>query len=230
MGFYKRKIFPRIMNALMNDQALLETRRKVLSAATGRTLEIGFGSGLNAPHYPPTVTELVGLDVNAGMEPLARARLGEATVPTELVYVDGTSLPFDDGSFDSVVTTWTLCSVPDVDALLAEAARVLGPEGRFHFVEHGLSTDPNIQRWQRRLSPINRLIACGCNLDRNMRAIVSKRFDFADLQEFYLPKQPRIFGYFYQGVGRPRRFVQSAVSSGVQRLPSSDRQHDLSEL
>lgn len=204
MGFYERRIFPRLMNAAMASRSMLAVRQDALRSTRGRVLEIGFGTGLNLRAYPAAVTELVGLDANVGMEPIARRRIASAHVPASLVYSAGGRLPFDDRSFDAVVTTWTLCSVGDPAALLADVGRVLGPGGAFHFVEHGLSPDPRVQRWQRRLNPIHRAVACGCNLDRDVRALVAGVFEIDALKEFQFPKAPRFVGWFYQGVARPR--------------------------
>ena len=203
MGFYEKQIFPRVMNVMMASEPMRAIRREVLSGIRGRVLEVGFGTGLNLEHYPSSVTELIGIDTNPGMEPIARRSIARASVNAEVRYTDGGRLPFDDHTFDAVVTTWTLCSVSDVSGTLRDIRRVLKPDGSFHFVEHGLSPDPSVQRWQRRLNPIQRVVACGCNLDRDIHGLVSGFFHVDALKEFYFPHAPRPAGYFYQGVGSP---------------------------
>lgn len=203
MGFYERQVFSRVMDAAMRSSTLGAVRRDALASASGRVLEVGIGTALNAAHYPEAVTEVIGVDTNRGMERIARRRIARARVPVELRYTDGGPLPFDAARFDTVVTTWTLCSVRDVPGLLAELRRVLVPDGRFCFVEHGLSPDPAVQRWQRRLDPIQNVLACGCHLDRDIAALVAGTFRVEAMDCFYFPKSPRIAGYFYRGVARP---------------------------
>ena len=200
MGFYERQIFPRVMNVMMASAAMQAVRRDVLAGTRGRVLEVGFGTGLNIDHYPSSVTELIGIDTNRGMEAIARRRITHASMSAAVTYTDGGRLPFADRTFDTVVTTWTLCSVADVAGVLVDIRRVLKLDGRFHFVEHGLSPDIAVRRWQRRLNRINRMVACGCNLDRDIRGLVSSFFRLDALKEFYFPEAPRVAGYFYQGV------------------------------
>lgn len=203
MGFYERRIFSRIMDAAMRSPTLGAIRADALASASGRVLELGIGTALNAVHYPRAVTELVGVDTNRGMERAARRRIADASMPVELRYTEGGPLPFDTASFATVVTTWTLCSVREVGAALAELRRVLEPDGRFCFVEHGLAPDPSVRRWQHRLDPIQSVLACGCHLDRDIAALVGESFRIETMKRFYVPGYPKVAGYFYQGVGRP---------------------------
>jgi len=146
----------------MNTEGLREERQRCLEQVRGSVLEIGFGSGLNLPHYPPSVTKVVGVDPSRTSARLARRRIATAPFPVEVIGVSATGVPVADGSFDAVVTTFTLCTIPDVRAALLEMRRALKPEGRLHFVEHGRAQDPNVQRWQERLNstpegPVRRL-------------------------------------------------------------------------
>src|SRR5438270_12095587 len=162
MGFYERKILPKFLDVMMKTPENEKLRQEGLAPARGRLLEIGFGSGLNVAYYPKEVTSVVGIEPNPGMEKLARQRISVATIPIEFQIGSGESLPFKDGTFDTVVTTLTLCSIDDVESALREVRRVLAPDGRYVLFEHGLSEEANIQKWQRRLNGINMKILGHC--------------------------------------------------------------------
>jgi ubiquinone/menaquinone biosynthesis C-methylase UbiE len=200
MGFYAKVIFPRLCDFLLGRPAVARQRRELLAEAAGDVLEIGFGTGLNLPHYPADVRRLTALDPNPGMHRLARRREHRADLAVDHVTVGGESLPFGDGCYDCVVSTFTLCSIPHVRRALAEVYRVLRPGGRFLFLEHGLSPEPGVRRWQRRLNRLEMLLADGCHLDRNIREFVGAvPFAALDVAEFYLDKMPRTHGYLYRG-------------------------------
>lgn len=204
MGFYSERILPRLMNAAMSEKSLEELRRKVLAGAKGEVLEIGFGSGLNLPLYPDALTHLTVVDINPGMAKLARKMMANSPIRVEYLIINGEQLPFKDQSFDTVVSTWTLCSIERVDQALSEIRRVLKPEGKFIFIEHGLSPDARTQRWQNRLNPIQKKLAGNCHLNRPISALIEAQgFKIAQLNEFYLEKSPKILGYFYQGIASP---------------------------
>ena len=200
MGFYSRVVFPRLMTVMMESEPMAEQRRHVLEEVRGDVLEIGFGTGLNLPHYPTELQALTAIDANPGMLGPARRRMAESEIQVRYELLDGQQLPMPDASFDCVVSTWTLCSIPDVDRALDEIHRVLRPEGKFHFIEHGLAPDEGVQKWQRRIEPLNKVLACGCHLTRNFEQIISRRFKFEDLHKFYQRKEPRFAGYMYRGV------------------------------
>jgi ubiquinone/menaquinone biosynthesis C-methylase UbiE len=202
MGFYSRVIFPRAVEWAMSKPEIGELRSRALAGVSGEVLEIGFGTGLNLPHYPGTVRRLTTVDVNPGMSTLAGRRVRESTIEVEHRVLSGERLPMADDSFDSAVSTWTLCSIADLDAALAEIRRVLRPGGRFFFVEHGLSRDPGVARWQQRLNGLQRLIGDGCNLNRDMRELIGERFELESMDEFYMEKAPRTHGYTYLGAAR----------------------------
>ena len=204
MGFYTDKILPKILNSSMTDKRLEELRPKTLAQARGETLEIGFGGGLNLPFYPSAVTRLTAVDVNPGMEKLARPVIANSALKVDLRLINGEELPFEKGSFDTVVSTWTLCSIERFDKALGEIRRVLRPDGRFIFIEHGLSPDAKVQKWQHRLNPVQKKLAGNCHLNRPIRTLIEDQgFKIAELNEFYLENTPRFMGYFYQGSALP---------------------------
>jgi ubiquinone/menaquinone biosynthesis C-methylase UbiE len=202
MNIYSELIFPSLIDRVMSGQSFADYRRVVLADAIGEVLEIGFGTGLNLAYYPHTgVNKITTVDVNAGMNKLARARIAKSQISVELQTLNGEKLPMADDTFDTVVSTWTLCSIQQVDRAIAEIYRVLKPGGKFLFIEHGLSNEPQIQTWQHRLTPIQKIIGAGCHLDRDIKQAISAVFDRLDIQEFYTPNTPKIGGYFYQGIG-----------------------------
>jgi ubiquinone/menaquinone biosynthesis C-methylase UbiE len=201
MGLYSSYIFPRLMNWGMSVQAIVPYRQEILSHARGKVLELGFGTGLNLPYYPAHVRELHAVEVNAGMHPLARKNLARSPIQVTFHLLDAQQLPFADEGFDTVVSTWALCSIPHIRQALAQVYRVLKPDGQFLFVEHGLSHEPGVQKWQHRLTPVQKLIGGGCHLDRDMEALISQAgFSFRQLRKEYAPGSPKIAGYFYIGI------------------------------
>jgi ubiquinone/menaquinone biosynthesis C-methylase UbiE len=204
MGLYSKYIFPRLLECLLGSRLIQKQRRVALAPARGNTLEIGFGTGLSLPHYPDTVTRLTVIDSERVLEELVEKRISQSRVPVEKIHLDASRcLPFDDDSFDSVVTTFTLCTIHDVGAALAEARRVLVPGGRFIFLEHGRSDDPRTARFQDLLNPIQNLISCGCNLNRKIDHLVREAgFEITSLDRFVLPATPRILAEIYRGAAR----------------------------
>jgi ubiquinone/menaquinone biosynthesis C-methylase UbiE len=202
MNLYSRLIFPRLIDRVMGGEDFARYRREVLAKARGEVLEIGFGSGLNLPYYPAEqIEKITTIDVNPGMNKLAKARIDQSSIAVDYRTLNGENLPFADNSFDTVVSTWTLCSIKLVDNAIGEIYRVLKPGGKFLFIEHGLSDDPQVQKWQHALTPMQRVLADGCHLDRDIKALLGKYFDTLDIREFYDPDRIKIGGYFYQGIG-----------------------------
>ncbi len=200
MGFYSQTIFPRLCDLLLNRPLIARHRRALLAAAHGEGLEIGFGTGLNLPHYPGTVRKLTIVDPNRGMHRLAQRRIQRTAMELDQRVVSGERLPFGDCTFDFVVSTFTLCSIHDVVQALREVYRVLKTGGRFLFLEHGLSPEPAVQKWQRRLNWLEVRLADGCHLDRDMKALIAaQRFASVEIEEFYLAGMPRTHGYMYRG-------------------------------
>lgn len=184
----------------MSSESMTSYRQQLLKDVQGEVLEIGFGTGLNLPHYPATVTSITTVDPNEGVGAIARKRITESPIPVHTKLISGEDLPMPDESFDNIVCTWTLCSIPNAQKALSEAYRVLKPGGKFFFVEHGLSDEPGIQTWQNRLTPIQRVVADGCHLNRKMDELVKATFDTVTVEEFYAEDLPKVMGYFYQGV------------------------------
>lgn len=200
MGFYRRWLFPRLCHLSLGNEHFADLRRRTLAAARGRVLEIGVGTGLNLEHYPAAVDEVVGIDPNPGMLELAVKQAGRAPLPVELAPGRAESLSFPDGSFDTVVSTVTLCSVESPAAVLAEIHRVLAPGGRFLFLEHGLADRPRVARWQRRITPLQRRVGDGCHLDRDFRALLAASpLAVDELDTGFEPKMPKLAGYLYRG-------------------------------
>lgn len=201
MGLYSQTIFPLLCDFGLNRSFVAKHRRDLLAGASGRILEIGFGTGLNVPHYPPDVRKLTAVDPNVGMHRRAEKRVRQRGIEVDRRIVGGERLPFEDGSFDCVVSTFTLCSINQIAEALREVHRVLNVGGQFLFLEHGVSPEPNVQKWQRRLNWLQKRVAGGCHLDRDIRALVGAvPFSSMNIDEFYLEKTPRIHGYMYRGV------------------------------
>lgn len=183
----------------MSSASMTSYRQQLLAEVSGKVLEIGFGTGLNLPHYPKAVSALTTVEPNAGMSAIAQKRINASPIEVNTTLLDGEDLSLADESFDNVVCTWTLCSIPNAKKALSEAYRVLKPGGRFFFIEHGLSNEPNIQTWQNRLTPIQRIVADGCHINRRIDRLVADVFDEVTVEEFYADDLPKVMGYFYQG-------------------------------
>jgi ubiquinone/menaquinone biosynthesis C-methylase UbiE len=199
MGIYQNRILPRLLDIAMRDHALDHYRRAIVGTAQGEVLEIGVGSGLNLPLYGPAVTSIVALDPSPELLRLAHERISDALVPVSLLQASAEQLPFVDATFDAVVMTWTLCSIPHPVAALIEMRRVLKPGGQLLFVEHGLSPEPGVARWQRWLTPCWKRIGGGCHLDRKMDDLIrAAGFRLRSVETGYM-KGPKPWTFMYQG-------------------------------
>jgi ubiquinone/menaquinone biosynthesis C-methylase UbiE len=199
MGFYAQVLFPRLLDWSMSSPELSKYRQEILADLDGEILEIGFGTGLNLPFYPSSVQKLTTVDVNPGMNALAQKRIASSVINVEQRVLNGEQLPMADNTFDHVVSTWTLCSIVQVENALAGIYRVLKPGGTFIFIEHGLSDNPKLQVWQNRLTPLQKVIGDGCHLNRNIQVLIEKHFDRIKLERFVMGSLPAIAAYTYKG-------------------------------
>lgn len=200
MGWYGERVFPRIMNKACNTGESRRVRSIVCAPLAGEVLEIGFGTGLNLPHLPAAVTRLLAVDPLRRGRDVAAERLAEVTFPVDFVGLDGQAIDLPDDCADAALATWTLCSIPDPVAAVREIRRVLRPGGTFHFAEHGIAPDASVRKWQRRLNPVQQRVACGCNLNRDIPAIIEAGgMTVTSLDTSYAHGQPRVFGWTYQG-------------------------------
>jgi SAM-dependent methyltransferase len=194
---------PRITDVALGTKDVRGHRRRVVPGLQGSVVEIGFGSGLNVPLYPEDVEIVYAVDPSAVGRKLAAKRVRESPVPIEFVGLDGEHLPLDDAAVDAALSTFTLCTIPDVTQALRELVRVLRPGGQFHFLEHGLCPEPSTARWQHRLNGLQGRIAGGCHLDRPIDALVlDAGFDIRELRNdwFRGPRPSKPWGYLYEGV------------------------------
>jgi len=199
MGIYASYVLPRLMDRALQSPVVAAERAKCVPRASGRVLEVGIGSGLNLPFYRPTVETLCGLDPSVDLWRLATARVARTPFPVEFVGASAERLPIADASFDAVVTTFTLCTIPDPPAALGEISRVLKPDGRLLFVEHGRAPDARVCGWQDRLTPLWRRLAGGCHLNRKIdELIVSAGFSIVEMDARY-SAFPKLLGYFFSG-------------------------------
>ncbi|BAB77069.1 methyltransferase [Nostoc sp. PCC 7120 = FACHB-418] len=199
MGFYSQVILPRLLDWSLSDPTLATYRQELLTDVTGEVLEIGFGTGLNLAYYPSHIHKITTVDVNPGMNTIAQKRIDDSGIKVQQLLLSGENLPMADNTFDSVVSTWTLCSIANVEQALQEVYRVLKPGGKFFFLEHGLSNKPNVQVWQNRLTPIQKVLADGCHLNRNIQQLVEQSFDHVELKRFTPENFPDLMAHFYKG-------------------------------
>jgi ubiquinone/menaquinone biosynthesis C-methylase UbiE len=208
MGIYRDKVLPRIVDRACGMKAAEPLRTRVCADLHGQVLEIGFGTGLNTPHYPATVTGVAAIEPSDLAWKLAGNRLAATTIPITRSGLDGERLPLPEDSCDTALSTWTLCTIPDVTAALAEIRRVLKPHGTLHFVEHGLAPDDKVQRWQHRLEPIQKRLFGGCHLTRPITHLLTDAgFAIRELDVFYEDGAPKILGADSLGVA-----IATAVS------------------
>lgn len=204
MGLYNRHIFPRLMDWVMNGEEFRRLRTSLLAEVRGEVLEIGFGTGLNLRHYPNQVSGLSVIDPADILPQQVSRRIGAVTFPVRVTHMTAETLPYGDGHFDSVVSTWTLCTIPDPVRALREVRRVLKPEGAFFFLEHGRSENARVAAWQDRLNPLQNVLGCGCNLNRSIDQLIAHSgLKIFRLDRFQMHKVPRLVGEMYRGRASP---------------------------
>lgn len=201
MGFYEQKILPKIIAKACAAPPILKQREKVVPACEGRVLEIGMGSGLNLPYYDTSKVDMVfGLEPSEGMRALAAPAAEAAPFDVEFLGLPGEEIPLDDASVDTVLLTYTLCTIPDGMKALGQMKRVLKPGGQLLFCEHGAAPDESVAKWQNRINPIWKKLLGGCNVNREIpKMIEAAGFSIADIDSMYLPSTPRFAGFNYWG-------------------------------
>ena len=201
MSFYSDVVIPFFYDKSMDKPYIKEGRKNILKNVSGEVLEIGFGTGLNIPHYPPSVTRLTIIDKNPGMNKQAQERISASKIKVDNKVLNGEELPFEDESFDSVVSTFTLCSIQNIDKSLKEIHRVLNIDGKFFFQEHGLANEPKIRKWQNRLNPFQKVWADGCNLNRDIKSLIENNgFSITEFKNYFLEKGLKTHTFMYEGI------------------------------
>jgi ubiquinone/menaquinone biosynthesis C-methylase UbiE len=199
MGLYSKFVLPHLIDLVMRDKVVSARRAELVPGASGVVLEIGIGSGLNLPFYSPAVKHLYAVDPSPELLSMARKKIGRLAFPVELRCERAERLSLDPGSIDTIMMTWSLCSIPDPASALREMRRVLKPHGRMIFIEHGLAPDASVRAWQNRLNPVWGKFAGGCHLNRKIDdLLVAGGFNVTELRSAYLPG-PRPFTYTYEG-------------------------------
>jgi len=200
VSFYGDKILPRLQDKAMDRQGTREVRARVCAGLSGRVLEIGFGTGLNVRHYPPEVTTVLAVEPSRVCLRIAEPRIASSDTVVEHAGLTGEHLDLPSEEVDVALSTWTLCTIPDLSAALGEVWRVLKPGGTFHFVEHGHAPDATTARWQHRLDPLNQRLAGGCHLTRRISESVEQAgFEMEHLDKYYAEGEPKPWGYTYEG-------------------------------
>jgi ubiquinone/menaquinone biosynthesis C-methylase UbiE len=203
MGFYNDRIVPLLIDLSMRNTLLRPYRERAIAAADGRVLEVGIGPGLNLPLYGTNVERVTGLDPSPRLLAKARETSHGISAPVALIEGSAEAIPLDGASVDTVVTTWTLCSIPDAPRALAEMRRVLSPTGRLLFVEHGRAPDARVRWWQDRLTPVWRCIGGGCHLNRAIRDLIAGAgFRIERLDTGYM-RGAKPMTFIYEGSARP---------------------------
>jgi len=202
MGFYSNVIVPFFYDYSMDSRKINDGRKSILSKITEEEiLEIGFGTGINLKFYPENVKKIMGVDANKGMLKKFRKKSTNSRIEIDLLHQSGESFSFPDNSISAVVSTYTLCSIKDIDSALKEIYRILKTGGKYYFLEHGLADNPGTQKWQHRLNPIQNIWADGCNLNRDMKLLITKSgLKITELKNYYMKRDPKIVGYMYEGI------------------------------
>ena len=209
MGFYNEQVVPRLVEWTLGTSGFDKYRARTAEGLSGRVVEIGFGSGLNLPHYPPEVQDVLAVEPAHVARQRAERRIRAAAARVEHVGLDGQKLPLEDASCDAALRTFTLCTVPDPSLALGELLRVLKPAGTVHFLEHGLSPDPGVAKWQHRIEPIQRRLADGCHLTRDPSTLVEQAGFVMQRNEQRYVQGPKPWCWLTLGVAAKPRATRS---------------------
>jgi len=205
VGLYKEQILPRLQDKVMRRKGTREVRQRVCSGLVGDVLEVGFGTGLNLPYYPVEVSRIFAVEPSRVCMRLAEDRIARANIPVDLAGLTGEHLDLLTASFDAIVSTWTMCTIPNLDEALNEMRRVLKPGGTFHFVEHGHAPDDKTALWQRRIEPLHMTLTGGCHLTRDVPDYLDRAgFHIEHLDCYYFEGEPKPFGYTFEGIASAR--------------------------
>jgi ubiquinone/menaquinone biosynthesis C-methylase UbiE len=200
VGFYQEQVLPRFQDKAMARKSTRPVRARVCEGLQGAVVEVGFGTGLNARYYPSDVTRVVAIEPSRVCMRIAEPRISKASTPVEYGGLTGEHLDLPSAEFDAALSTWTLCTIPNLEAALAEIRRVLKPGASFHFVEHGHAPDEKVAHRQERLEPLNKRLAGGCHLTRHISDEIEQAgFDIEKIDNYYFKGEPKIFGYTYEG-------------------------------
>ena len=200
MGVYQEQVLPRFQDVVMSRKPVREVRARVCEGLRGEVVEVGFGTGLNARYYPAEVTRVLAVEPSKVCMRLAEPRIARTPAAVDFAGLTGEHLDLPSESFDAVLSTWTLCTIPDLASALEEIRRVMKPDGSFHFVEHGHAPDPGVAEWQARLEPLNKRLAGGCHLTRRIpESIQQAGFTLEQLDTYYFKGEPKVFGYTFEG-------------------------------
>lgn len=200
MGLYREQVVPRLVDLACGSSGFDRWRARAVEGLSGRVVEIGFGSGLNVPHYPADVDVVLAVEPAAVARRIAQRRIAASGLAVEHVGLDGQEIPLGDGSCDAALFTFTLCTVPHPEQALSELRRVVRPGGRVHFLEHGLSPDPGVARWQQRIEPVQRRLADGCHLTRDPTALVERAGFVMERNEQRYVRGPKPWSWITLGV------------------------------
>jgi len=204
MSIYRERILPRLLDKIMDRPSSHVARDQVCAGLYGEVLEIGFGTGLNISHYPNEVKRVCAIEPSELGWEIAEPRIAARSIPIEMGGLNGERLALTEEQFDCALSTWTLCSIPDVSLALKEIHRVLKPGGELHYLEHGHAPDESVARWQSRIEPVQKIIAGGCHLTRPIADLITEAdFTIVESAEYYSPKEPKPFGYTF--IGRAQR-------------------------